>query len=96
MHNHPVHAAHEVVFQERAHRSTSTRHAVLSQNRITRHMARRVGEDGLVAVAAKNADEAIDHFVPGSNAEYDDLDEDGGEVHVTKDLYLRARGGRKT
>ena len=59
-------------------------------------MARRVGEDGLVAVAAKNADEAIDHFIPGSSSEYEDLDEDGGEVHVTKGLYLSTRGGRKT
>ena len=45
--------------------------------------------------------EVKDHFVPGSSTEYEDLDEDGGEVHVTKALYLRERrakdpeGGRE-
>ena len=47
-------------------------------------------------MVAVDAGEAMDHFVPGSSGEYEDLDEDGCEVRVTKGLYPRARGGLKT
>ena len=57
-----------------------------------KNAARGVGEGGLVAV---DASEAMDHFVPRSGAEDEDLDEDGGEVRVTKGLYPRG-GGLKT
>lgn len=58
---------------------------------------RGIEEGGVVAVAAKegiDAGEAVDDFVPRGRAGYD-LDEDCGDVHVTKGpgQVLRVRGG---